>query len=79
MHSAFAIAFKSDSTLIMPIPANLATLQWSGHASIINGYNKARDEVIFTESWGENMRNRRMRFEELQATASKLFYFEPKE
>jgi hypothetical protein len=79
MHSAFAIAFKADPTMIMPIPANLAALQWSGHASIINGYNKVRDEVIFTESWGENVRNRRMRFEELQATASKLFYFEPKE
>jgi hypothetical protein len=49
----------------------------SAHASVITGVNKKRDEVIFTESWGENNRNRRMRAEEMEATAYVTFLLEP--
>ena len=79
IQSAFAGEFATNPAVTMPIPSNLTTLKWEGHASVINGYNKERDEVIFTESWGEGTRNRRMRFEEMKATTSKMFYFEPEE
>lgn len=46
-----------------------------GHASIITGYNEERGEIIFTESWGETYRNRRMRTEEADATTLLLFFF----
>jgi hypothetical protein len=35
----------------------------------VNGYNQARGEVIFTESWDERVRNRRMRAEEMEGTS----------
>jgi len=44
------------------------------HASIVNGYNAQRREVIFTESWSELARNRRMRFEELERTSYLAYY-----
>ncbi len=46
-----------------------------GHASIITGYNEERGEIIFTESWGEPFRNRRMRAGEAEATCLLLFFF----
>ncbi len=42
---------------------------------MITGYNAERGEVIFLESWGEHTRGRRMRTEELEATAYMVFYF----
>ncbi|WP_395741775.1 hypothetical protein [Prosthecobacter sp.] len=45
------------------------------HASIVNGYRADKREVIFTESWGEQARNRRMRVEEMEGTAYYAVYF----
>ncbi|WP_395737410.1 hypothetical protein [Prosthecobacter sp.] len=45
------------------------------HASIINGYRADKREVIFTESWGEQARNRRMRAEEMEGTSYYAVYF----
>jgi hypothetical protein len=41
---------------------------------VVNGYNAVRREVIFTESWGESARNRRMRIEELEGTSYLAYY-----
>ena len=46
-----------------------------GHASVITGFNEKTGEVIFSESWGEHARNKRMRAEELEATSYAVFYF----
>jgi hypothetical protein len=43
--------------------------------SVITGYNEKRDEILFTESWGERYRQRRMRIEEMEKTADSLFFF----
>lgn len=45
------------------------------HCSVITGYHPARRELIFSESWGENARDKRMRVEEMEATAYETFYF----
>lgn len=45
------------------------------HASVVTGVNLDRNEVIFTEPWGELSRNRRMRVEEMEATTYTSFYF----
>ena len=45
------------------------------HASVISGLNEELGEVIFTEPWGEHARERRMRVEEMEATAYAVFYF----
>ena len=46
-----------------------------GHASVVTGYNAETREVIFSESWGEHARDKRMRAEELEATSYAVFYF----
>ena len=46
-----------------------------GHSSVITGYNAETKEVIFSESWGEHTRDKRMRAEELEATSYAVFYF----
>jgi hypothetical protein len=49
-----------------------------GHASIISGYNKARDEVLITESWGaDRVNGERMRTDEILATAFLFQWWEP--
>jgi hypothetical protein len=45
------------------------------HASIVNGYRADKREIIFTESWGEQARNRRMRVEEMEGTSYYAVYF----
>lgn len=45
------------------------------HASIVTGVNVEHGEVIFTEPWGEESRDRRMSLEEMEATAYAVFFF----
>ncbi len=45
------------------------------HASVIVGYNATRQEVLFVESWAGLDIPRRMRTEEMSATAYLTFYF----
>ena len=80
LHTAFAKRFERDRTVELPKPdlnerATWPTKEAPAHATIINGYNEARGEVIFTESWGEHVRDRRMLAEEMEATAYYAFYF----
>ena len=83
-HSQFAKRFASDSSVLLPDPRkdkedakNWASEDTGGHASLITGFNKERNEVLFTESWGEETRNRRMRAEEMEAAVYVFFEFEP--
>jgi hypothetical protein len=43
--------------------------------SVITGYNETRGEILFTESWGERYRQRRMSIGEMEKTADSLFFF----
>ncbi len=84
VHRRFLETFTKDPAARLPDPRRVRGEKDSwpdrdsgGHASVITGYNKERDEIIFTESWGENNRNRRMRAEEMEATVYVAFVFEP--
>jgi len=84
-HSQFAARYAQDATAQLPDPRSkegrVDRRQWPkrdnepGHASVITGYNAQRHEILFTESWGETYRNRRMRVEEAEATTVVLFFF----
>lgn len=83
-HTQYAKSFKSskDKKLKAPEELNERSLWPSSrlhgsHASVIVGYNQARDEVIFTESWGSSARERRMSMKELKATSKNLRSFAP--
>jgi len=79
LHTAFARNFVANPALELPRPDLNDQKLWPAkegfaHASVVNGYNERRGEVIFTESWGERVRNRRMRIEELEATSYLAYY-----
>lgn len=64
----------------LPEPDDADRASWPGqnapnHSSVITGYNAERKELIFSDSWGEHARNKRMRAEELVGTAYMTFYF----
>jgi hypothetical protein len=66
----------------LPDPAGMEErASWPGedaplHASVLTGFDGARNEVFFLESWTGRDRPRRMRFEEMAATAYLTFVFE---
>jgi hypothetical protein len=73
VHTQFARRYAKDPTAVLERAGMEERKLWPqrggfAHASIINGFNEARGEVIFTESWSELARDRRMRFEEMEAT-----------
>jgi hypothetical protein len=79
LHATFAQRFARDPTALLPKPDLNDQKLWPtresfAHASVVNGYNAARREVIFTESWGEFARNRRMRIEEMEGTSYLAYY-----
>ncbi len=82
-HRRFMSAFKVDSSLSPPrlSAVDLESLPQRdvdglpSHASIVTGLNRARGEVIYTEPWGEETRDRHMRVEEMEATAYAVFHF----
>ena len=79
IHSAFAKRFAGEPAATLPKPDPNDRKSWPArddfaHSSLITGYNAARREVIFTESWGEFSRNRRMRIEEMEGTAYIAYY-----
>ena len=83
-HTQYARSFKSSRDKNFEAPKELNDRKlWpsprlhGSHASVIVGYNQARDEVIFTESWGSSARERRMTVKELKATSSNLRSFAP--
>ena len=79
LHTAFARRFAKDPTLQLPRADAADREMWPGkddysHATVITGYNQERGELIFTESWSERERNRRMRAEEMIGTAYYTFF-----
>lgn len=79
VHTTFASRYANDPSSELPRADINDRATWPdknayAHASVITGYNVKRGEVIFTESWGEAARNRRMRFEEMEGTAYYTFY-----
>ncbi|MDR3405349.1 MAG: C39 family peptidase [Chthoniobacter sp.] len=79
LHTTFARNFAANPALELPKPDLNDQKLWPAkegyaHASVVNGYNERRREVIFTESWGEQTRNRRMRIEELEGTSYLAYY-----
>lgn len=79
LHSAFAERFGKDPAATLPKGDLNDRKTWPtrddyAHSSLVTGYNLARREVIFTESWGERTRNRRMRIEEMEGTGYLAYY-----
>ncbi|MEM7145678.1 MAG: C39 family peptidase [Verrucomicrobiota bacterium] len=83
VHETFPKRFANDPAATLPEPDESDRATWpndqtgGNHASLITGYNSDRREVIFTESWGEFARDRRMRIEEMEGTAYYAFYPRP--
>ena len=83
-HSDFATDYAMDPKLELPHAKegrqdkkNWPRRGMMGHASLITGLNTKRDEILFTESWGEVFRNRRMSVAEMEATGTTFFFFTP--
>lgn len=81
-HTRHARAHARDASLAIPKPTREERESWPGddapvHASVVVGYNDERNEVLFLESWAGLDFPRRMRAEELEATATMAFYFKP--
>jgi hypothetical protein len=84
-HREFALRYAQDPTVTLPNPRSKEgradRKQWPdekdgpGHMSVITGYNETRGEILFTESWGERYRQRRMSIGEMEKTADSLFFF----
>ena len=82
-HIKFADQLARDPSAQLPEPDSSDRETWPGdkhpvHASVIVGFNDKRKEVLFMESWAGQSVPRRMRYEELEATATMVFYFEGK-
>lgn len=82
-HTEFAVRYAADSSLRQPAVTDALRASWPekekkgtpSHATVISGFNPERGEVLFTEPWGEDARDRRMRVEEMTATAYAVFHF----
>ena len=80
IHSTVSAQLARGMAAQLPEPGMDDRKTWPGkdapaHASIITGWRDDRKEVIFTESWGPQARNRRMRQEEMEATAYYAVYY----
>ncbi len=79
VHTTFAQRFAEDAAATLPRADMNDRKLWPvrggyAHASIVNGYNATRGEMIFTESWSEFARDRRMRVEEMEGTSYMACY-----
>ena len=82
-HNLFAKRLAANSDAHLPEPTSGQRAAWPerkkqsipSHGSVVTGFNAEHSEVIFTEPWGETARDRRMRVEEMEATAYAVFYF----
>jgi hypothetical protein len=83
VHLQFAAARRQDPSLAPPALtseelAKLPDREGRGlpsHASVVTGYSPATNSVIYAEPWGEDSRDRRMRVEEMEATAYAVVFF----
>lgn len=82
-HQRFAAARRKDPSLAPSVltPEELAALPdreergSPAHASVVTGYSPGTNTVIYAEPWGEDTRDRRMRVEEMEATAYAVVFF----
>ena len=83
LHTRFARDYARDAEVALPDPAQPAERDsWPGadaplHASVLTGYHPERREILFLESWTGKDTPRRMRIEEMAATAYLTFVFQP--
>lgn len=82
-HSNFAERFAVDPNSVLPNLKErnqppLPQPDDGGHASLITGYNQQRGEILFTESWRNEFRQRRMLTSELEKTSYHVFFFKPR-
>lgn len=82
IHSKQTRRASQDLKFAIPSPDSATRESWPDkkaplHASVIVGYNPDRNEVLFVESWAGMNTPRRMRAEEMSATAYLTFYFKP--
>lgn len=80
IHTRQTLQSSRDSDFRIPSPDTATRDSWPDdkaplHASVIVGYNATRQEVLFVESWAGLDIPRRMRTEEMSATAYLTFYF----
>jgi hypothetical protein len=80
IHSVYSARIAKGEKAELPVAGTDDRKSWPdkkapGHASIVNGYRADKREAIFTESWGEHARNKRMRFEEMEGTSYYAIYF----
>jgi hypothetical protein len=83
VHLQFAASRRKDPSLAPPAltPEELAKLPeregrgLPSHASVVTGYSPGTNSVIYAEPWGEDTRDRRMRVEEMEATAYAVVFF----
>ena len=81
-HTVHARRHARDPSLTLPAPSQEERERYPGedaplHASILVGYNDTNRELLFLESWSGKDTPRRMRAEELDATAYLTFCFRP--
>lgn len=84
-HSRFAERLQRDPSAPLPLfsSAALGTLPERGdkgspsHASVIHGIDRESNTIAYLEPWGETAGERRMRIEEMEATAYAVFYYQP--
>ena len=79
LHTRFARRLATDPLAQLPPADADDRAAWPkdrnfNHASVVTGYNARRGEILFTESWSESLRGRRMRTEEMAATSHCVFY-----
>ena len=82
-HNEFQAAFRKNPALALGAPNEREKKAWPlrtargtpSHSSVVTGINPERNEVIFSEPWGEFARDRRMRIEEMEASVYAAFYF----
>ncbi len=80
IHSAYSARIARGEKAELPAASMDDRKTWPkrspfAHSSIVNGYRADKREAIFTESWGEQARNRRMRVEEMEGTSYYAVYF----
>lgn len=80
IHSAYSARIARGEKAELPAASMDDRKTWPKkspftHSSIVNGYRADKREAIFTESWGEQARNRRMRVEEMEGTSYYAVYF----
>lgn len=83
LHNRFMREFSRNPEATLPDPANKSEREtWPNandplHASVLVGYHAGRREFLFLESWTGRDQPRRMREEEMAATAYLTFVFKP--